>query len=256
MNNRYDRDPYDDRERDERSWLEGERPRGQSYRDRDYREPGYRDYDDRNQRGPGEPRRDMSRERVWTRDTESGNPYGYWRDRQLGGRFNEGDESHDSWRSGGPRRFEHDTQWRANQINRSRENYRNWYPAGLPSQYGKGPKGYVRSDARIREDVCDRLTDDDEVDASDISVTVREAEVTLEGSVSDRHIKHRAEEIAEAVSGVRDVTNRLRPRKGVFQELGDKIKGEDDAEHRGHRGDGPRGVKEPSSQRGLGGTAR
>ena len=78
---------------------------------------------------------------------------------------------------------------------------------------GKGPKGYTRSDERIREDVSDRLSDDDEVDASDITVTVSNAEVRLEGSVSDRHSKHRAEDIAESVSGVRDVSNHLRTRK-------------------------------------------
>jgi osmotically-inducible protein OsmY len=36
----------------------------------------------------------------------------------------------------------------------------------------RGPKGYTRSDDRIREDVCDRLSLADDVDASDISVTV------------------------------------------------------------------------------------
>jgi osmotically-inducible protein OsmY len=233
MNNRYDRDRDDERERSERSWQQGDRPRGQSYRDSDWRE-----------RFHGEPaqQRGVYRERVWTRDPTSGNVYGYENDRRVGGQhFNEGDESRDSWRSAEPRSREHDAQWRANQINRSPENYRNWYPAGLPSQYGKGPKGYTRSDARIREDVCDRLTDDDQVDASDITVTVKDAEVTLEGSVSDRHIKHRAEDITAAVSGVRDVTNRLRARKGIFAELGDKIKGDDESEHRGHRGEGPRG---------------
>ena len=31
---------------------------------------------------------------------------------------------------------------------------------------GRGPKDYTRSDDRIREEVCDRLTDDPRVDAS------------------------------------------------------------------------------------------
>jgi hypothetical protein len=107
-------------------------------------------------------------------------------------------------------------------------------------QTGKGPKGYVRSDERIREDVCDRLSDDDEIDASDITVSVKGGEVTLEGSVVDRHSKHRAEDIADSVSGVRDVTNRLRARKGFVAEIGDKLKGDDDKEHRGHSGSGTR----------------
>jgi hypothetical protein len=75
---------------------------------------------------------------------------------------------------------------------------------------GKGPRGYTRSDERIREDVCEALTEDDHVDASDIQVSVRDAEVTLAGTVSERPVKHRAEQVAAAVRGVADVHNQLR----------------------------------------------
>ncbi|HEX6223706.1 MAG TPA: BON domain-containing protein [Chryseolinea sp.] len=75
---------------------------------------------------------------------------------------------------------------------------------------GKGPKGYRRSDERIKEDINDRLSDDVFVDASDIDVTVSEGEVTLTGTVDTRTAKRRAEDIAEAVSGVKNVENRLR----------------------------------------------
>jgi hypothetical protein len=121
-------------------------------------------------------------------------------------------------------------------------------------QTGKGPKGYVRSDERIREDVCDRLSEDDEVDASDITVQVKGGEVTLEGTVPDRHSKHRAEDIADSVNGVRDVTNRLRARKGLIEELGDKLKGEDDREHHGHSGSGTRNSPAGSSSIGSSGS--
>src|SRR5690606_23118505 len=67
---------------------------------------------------------------------------------------------------------------------------------------GRGPKGYRRSDERITEDVCDRLTDDPMVDASDITVQVRDGEVTLTGTVEDRRQKRRAEDIVEDVPGV------------------------------------------------------
>jgi len=96
----------------------------------------------------------------------------------------------------------------------------------------------MRSDDRIREDVCDRLSDDDEVDASDITVTVSNAEVRLEGTVSDRYSKHRAEDIVDSVSGVRDISNHLRTRKTFFQEIGDKIAGDQKSEHQGHAGSG------------------
>jgi osmotically-inducible protein OsmY len=78
------------------------------------------------------------------------------------------------------------------------------------SQRGRGPKGYVRSDERIREDVCDRLADDHMVDASEIDVTVAGCEVTLAGTVDSREERRRAEECAERVSGVTHVQNNLR----------------------------------------------
>ena len=84
---------------------------------------------------------------------------------------------------------------------------------------GKGPKGYVRSDERIREDVCDRLCDDAEVDASEMTVVVKSGEVLLEGFVADRRSKHRAEGIAESVNGVREVVNHLRVLRGGAQDI-------------------------------------
>jgi osmotically-inducible protein OsmY len=75
---------------------------------------------------------------------------------------------------------------------------------------GRGPRGYQRSDERISEDVNDRLTDDWYVDASDIEVSVNNCIVTLAGRVNSREEKRRAEDIAESVSGVTDVSNQLR----------------------------------------------
>jgi len=78
---------------------------------------------------------------------------------------------------------------------------------------GRGPKNYVRSDERIRDDINDRLTDDGYVDASDIEVTVANREVTLSGMVDSRMAKRRAEDIAEGISGVSNVQNNLRVRQ-------------------------------------------
>lgn len=80
---------------------------------------------------------------------------------------------------------------------------------------GRGPKNYTRSDERIREDVNDRLTEDVWIDASEIEVAVESGEVTLSGSVADRSIKRRAEDCADAVSGVKHVQNNLRTTSGV-----------------------------------------
>ena len=83
------------------------------------------------------------------------------------------------------------------------------------SHRGRGPRGYARSDDRIREDVSDRLTDDPYVDASDIEVTVSGGEVTLTGHVEHRAARRRAEDLAESVSGVSHVQNNLRVRQGT-----------------------------------------
>ncbi len=85
-------------------------------------------------------------------------------------------------------------------------------PGAGPDHRGKGPKGYVRSDQRIEEDVCERLADDPDLDASAISVTVENGEVTLAGLVDDRRAKRRAEDCTEAAYGVRHVQNNLRVR--------------------------------------------
>ncbi|MDD9724588.1 BON domain-containing protein [Roseovarius sp. SK2] len=75
---------------------------------------------------------------------------------------------------------------------------------------GRGPKSYVRSDIRIEEDVNDWLTDDRDVDATEVSVGVKDREVTLDGTVDTRWAKRAAEDCADSVSGVVHVQNNLR----------------------------------------------
>jgi osmotically-inducible protein OsmY len=84
------------------------------------------------------------------------------------------------------------------------------YTREQPSFRGRGPKNWRRSDERIRELISERLTDADEVDATDIEVTVQDAEVTLSGRVTSRREKRIAEDLAWACGGVQDVHNRLR----------------------------------------------
>jgi hypothetical protein len=79
--------------------------------------------------------------------------------------------------------------------------------------FGVGPKGYSRSDDRIREDVSDALTRDRAVDASEIEISVMSGIVTLRGSVSDKWMKRRAEDCAEEITGVKEVRNDLEVRR-------------------------------------------
>lgn len=74
---------------------------------------------------------------------------------------------------------------------------------------GKGPRGYFRSDERIFEEVCERMTRHGELDAREINVEVKDGEVTLTGRVQNRPGKRLAEDIADSIPGVYDVHNRL-----------------------------------------------
>lgn len=84
-------------------------------------------------------------------------------------------------------------------------------PAGPHT--GRGPKGYRRSDERISEDVCERLTQHGDIDASDIEVSVRDGEVTLSGTVDSRRTKRMAEDTIEDITGVMEIHNQLTVRR-------------------------------------------
>ncbi|MDM9557684.1 MULTISPECIES: BON domain-containing protein [Bordetella] len=75
------------------------------------------------------------------------------------------------------------------------------------------PKGYVRSDERVREDLCERLSHSG-LDVSDVSVDVSDGVVALEGTVPDRRTKHAIEDCADDCLGVTDIQNRIRVASG------------------------------------------
>jgi len=75
---------------------------------------------------------------------------------------------------------------------------------------GIGPRGYRRDDTRVHEDVCDALTENDAIDASNITVSVQDGVVRLAGTVPHRMMKRLAEDVSEGCPGVRDVDNQLR----------------------------------------------
>lgn len=74
---------------------------------------------------------------------------------------------------------------------------------------GRGPKNYHRSDDLIADDIHRLLTDDDDLDATNIDVKVEKGDVTLAGSVSSRWAKRHAEDVVAQCPGVYDVQNRL-----------------------------------------------
>jgi osmotically-inducible protein OsmY len=138
------------------------------------------------------------------------------------------------------------SQWRPEESSRERQSYRRQYepqsfdqpfPPGFqsessqPTRYGsgsdsssgygshrgKGPKGYTRSDDRLKELICEKLTDDPTIDASEISVEVTSQIVKLRGTVDDRSTKYEVEELIERCGGVTDIDNQLRVRSGSSQ---------------------------------------
>jgi osmotically-inducible protein OsmY len=164
---------------------------------------------------------------------------GNWDNQYEGGWGSQGEgnwrNQRENWRA------QNENDWR-NQVERNRGGYQGFGSSGMGtgkwepdytggSMYGrqtsggggfrgKGPKDYKRSDERIKEDISDRLTDDDDIDASEINVSVKDCEVTLSGAVDNKDAKRRAEDIAESVSGVREVQNQIHVSKQSFQQGG------------------------------------
>jgi osmotically-inducible protein OsmY len=93
---------------------------------------------------------------------------------------------------------------------------RSAFAVGRGGYSGRGPKNYQKADTRIREEICEELTRNDEVDASEVQVEVEHGVVRLQGKVEDRRQRRLAEEIADSCFGVRDLQNDLEIDPGFF----------------------------------------
>lgn len=82
---------------------------------------------------------------------------------------------------------------------------------------GRGPRGYVRSDERIREEIIDRLIRESWLDPTDVDVQVQNGEATLTGAVENRREKRLAADLAETVPGVRNVFNRIHIGRRIWE---------------------------------------
>jgi osmotically-inducible protein OsmY len=78
-----------------------------------------------------------------------------------------------------------------------------------PSFRGFGPHGYLRSDARITEDVLEELQEHEHIDETEIRVCVVDGEVTLTGTVPDEKMSRIVVAATERLRGVRSVHNLL-----------------------------------------------
>ena len=95
----------------------------------------------------------------------------------------------------------------------------------VPNHSGRGPKNYRRADERVIEDINEALTRDPDIDATDIEVRCEQGEVILVGVVESRRAKRLAEDVAESISGVRDVDNRLKIDRGEERPAAGGVRG-------------------------------
>ncbi len=145
---------------------------------------------------------------------------GRYRGEGVRSRYDAGTERFGSGRGGGAIGGQYSGQYGSPFSGRSRyhdggefEDSPETFPSMTRGQFaGRGPKGYHRSDERIRDEICERLMQHPDIDATDIEVQVQNGEVTLTGSAR-RHCKRMAEDLAEIISGVKDVRNEIRARR-------------------------------------------
>ena len=204
----------------DRPYFESQRERDRGYRERDAsfgrRRYGRRDDDD--DRGP------------WiSRDREPFEPdfdprENEFRERRRFEQFEDWERPRELSAQAGYRRFVRRCRLRL-RLHRRRRRLRLSFGRGghaPEGRYaGRGPKGYQRSDERLKEEVCEQLTADPDVDASDVEVSVQNGEVTLEGTVHTRNDEARRRGLRRGDLGraagpqppARRV-QRLRPRRG------------------------------------------
>lgn len=96
-----------------------------------------------------------------------------------------------------------------------------------PSAEAWRPAPDTHHDDRIHDDICERLSQATNIDASEIEVSVEAGVVTLSGRVEQRPMKHAAEDLAERVPGVHRVRNQLHVGEPLLDRLKDKLAGRD-----------------------------
>lgn len=138
------------------------------------------------------------------RSSQQGDGYGGWtNDMNRQGRYNSG-----AYGNGG-------SMSRGGAMQGGMQDGRSMYSGmhdghGMGQHAGKGPKGWQRSDDRLKEEISEALARHPDIDASEIEVQVKNGEVTLAGSVCDRDQKRQAEDAVEQVFGANEVQNQLR----------------------------------------------
>jgi hypothetical protein len=217
-------------ERSFRRWEHGEMGEGRTGApDRnDYYQQMDRDRWSRPERQDDRERRSAwsSEDQPWAHDTA-----------QWGGRGFQREDDDGGYMARPTRNYDEDRRWRPEETSRGAQyGYQvgRWRPerseAGstwgtMGRQGGRPPRDYRRADERIRDEICEMIVRETDVDASEVDLQVASGEVTLTGVVEDRSAKRTLEDVAERVFGVHDVHNNLKVRKSPWRELGERIFG-------------------------------
>jgi hypothetical protein len=193
---RYDRDQsYEDRERYS-GWRASDTPSSGNYGRGEWGS-GYRP-----ESAPtwGQPGYSRDREEQWGQPQDwrrSEEPWGTWRQQR-------------DWERDRERRFSDDRgPWNTQRLERR----------------GRPPRNYRRSDERIRDEMCELIARQTDVDASEVDIEVMSGVVTMTGVVEDRAAKRELEDVAERVFGVADIHNNLKVKKSFFNQLGERLFG-------------------------------
>jgi osmotically-inducible protein OsmY len=75
---------------------------------------------------------------------------------------------------------------------------------------GQRPQLQRRSDDKIYQEIWELLTNNPDLDASEVELHVEAGEVTLTGTVDSRDAKWLTEDLVNSVTGVREVNNRIK----------------------------------------------
>jgi osmotically-inducible protein OsmY len=78
------------------------------------------------------------------------------------------------------------------------------------SHMGRRPQLQRRSDDKIYQEIWELLTNNADLDASEVELHVESGEVTLTGTVDSRDAKWLTEDLVNSVTGVREVNNRIK----------------------------------------------
>jgi BON domain len=121
---------------------------------------------------------------------------------------------------------------------------------GQGQRRGKAPKGYQRSDDRLKEMICEKLMDEPSIDASEVSIDVQGQVVTLEGTVESRQAKYEIESLIDQY-GAKDIVNNIKVTKNQ-QGQGQEARGANRSQEEGQGNLG----KDGQGQQGKDGKSR